>query len=316
MKRTIRLTLWLLGAGGLVITGAPLFGPALNLDSYRVAMPLPGGAAALRSGQHLNVVTQCEAADEPIVLIHGLPGGAAQMTPLARALCNRGYRTVHYDRMGWGHSSARRCEPATVEQNALELVEMLDVMGIDRAHIVGYSYGGAVLQEVARMAPARIRSAVLLASVGPARTVARSGFIQSVLFSVPSMRWALSSRFTAMAAAGGTFEALFHPDAMPPQQVDAQLATLAQGRTVVTWINESAAARQDYRTLQPGYLRATPVLIIHGIDDQIVDIEVARDLRQSLPHARFEPVPGAGHGMVMTRPDTVADRIAKFLEST
>ena len=294
----------------VIVVVPPLLGPALGLDTYRASTPSAGERVALPNGRHLNVVAAGEG--EPVVLVHGLPGGAVQMQALARELGARGFRTILYDRMGWGHSSARQGELYSLEQNARELIELLDALHIEQANLVGYSYGGGVVQEAARIAPERIRSAVLLSSVGPQQTPRLPGIAQQLLFSPPVLHWTLSTQFTAMAIAGGSFTAMFAPDPMSRPDVDAQLATMAMGDSPTTWVEEAEQARIDIEKLEPERL-VCPVLLLQGMADQIVEPQVAEALHKAIPGSRLERIDAAGHGMAITRAPDIAARIATFL---
>jgi pimeloyl-ACP methyl ester carboxylesterase len=288
----------------------PIVGPAFGLDSYRRSMPIPGQSIALPSGQHLNVVI--EGSGAPIVLVHGLPGGASQMAPLAQALAREGFRAIRYDRMGWGHSSPRGDEPYSLAQNARELLALLDALGLQQADLIGYSFGGGVIQELARLAPNRIHAAALIASIGPTRRVSSPSAIRRIIFSAPMVMWSLSTQVTAMAAARGTFEALFYPDAISQPDIDAQLATLSLGDTIQTWVRESRDARGEFALLEPQALRS-PVLLLHGTNDQIVPITVAHDLTAVIANSTLAELSDAGHGMVITRAENIAARIGRFM---
>jgi pimeloyl-ACP methyl ester carboxylesterase len=98
----------------------------------------------------------------PLVLIHGLAGDHTAWTPQLPRLA-AGYRTVAFDNRGAGQST-QRDEPVSTEDLARDTLALMDALGIERAHVVGRSMGGAVGQHLALLAPARIASLVLLAS--------------------------------------------------------------------------------------------------------------------------------------------------------
>lgn len=310
MKWLGRLSVIAIVLVAMVALLPPIVGPALGLDSYRRSMPVPDQSIALPSGQQLNVVS--EGSGEPVVLVHGLPGGESQMAPLAQALARKGLRAIRYDRMGWGHSSPRGGEPYSLEQNARELLALLDALDLRHANLIGYSFGGGVIQKLAQLAPGRIHSAALIASVGPTRRVSAPGAIQRIVFSAPMITWSLSTQVTAMAAARGTFEALFYPDPISQRDIDAQLATLTLGDTIQTWVRESREARGGFALLEPQALRS-PVLLLHGTDDRMVPIGVANDLARSIANSTLVKLNDAGHGMVITRAEDIAERIAAFM---
>jgi pimeloyl-ACP methyl ester carboxylesterase len=97
------------------------------------------------------------------VLLHGQPGSGADWRQVADRL-PAGLRVVALDRPGYG---ASRQGAGGFGYNARAVVAELDARGIERAVLVGHSYGGGVALAVAQLAPERAEALVLLASVGP-----------------------------------------------------------------------------------------------------------------------------------------------------
>src|SRR6202035_5627693 len=71
---------------------------------------------------------------------------------------------VAVDRPGYGSSPLAACGFAA---NTRAVLDDLDSRGIQRAVLVGHSYGGGVALRTASLAPHRVEAVVLLASVGP-----------------------------------------------------------------------------------------------------------------------------------------------------
>jgi pimeloyl-ACP methyl ester carboxylesterase len=102
---------------------------------------------------------------EPVVLLHGFTGSASRHwdTPgVMEALEKAGYRALAMDCRGHGQSG----KPQDASQYGLEMVadvvRFLDHLKIDRAHIVGYSMGGAIVTQMLVKHPGRVLSATLL----------------------------------------------------------------------------------------------------------------------------------------------------------
>ena len=124
--------------------------PAVDQDRAR-----PAGALILDAHRALR--------SHDLVLLHGQPGSAADWLPLTSLLPGT-LRAVAADRPGYGASPL---PPAGFAGGARAVLADLDARGIQRAVLVGHSYGGGVSLSVARLAPHRVEALVLLASVGP-----------------------------------------------------------------------------------------------------------------------------------------------------
>jgi 3-oxoadipate enol-lactonase len=98
----------------------------------------------------------------PVVLIHGLAGDHTAWTPQMPRLSARS-RTIAFDNRGAGKST-QRDEPVSTEDLARDTLGLMDAIGVERAHVVGRSMGGAIAQHMALMAPQRVHSLTLLAS--------------------------------------------------------------------------------------------------------------------------------------------------------
>ncbi len=101
----------------------------------------------------------------PLLLIHGSPGdwtGFARMGPILAA---DGRRVIAVDLPGFGASSVKAPD-VSPRGHGLMLLEMLDALGIQRTHTLGWSMGGAVALRMAEASPDRVATITMLGSVG------------------------------------------------------------------------------------------------------------------------------------------------------
>lgn len=107
----------------------------------------------------------------PMVLLHGTPGSAAGFVELASDLAASGRRVVWFDLPGFAsQSNFDAYTDFSAKAYADVTFAILDELNIDRAHIVGWSNGGAVALLMANEHPERIASITMLASVGAQET--------------------------------------------------------------------------------------------------------------------------------------------------
>src|ERR671922_1901542 len=102
----------------------------------------------------------------PLMLVPGLAGtGAFFMSQVPDF--SRDFRTIVHDHRGAGRSTHSRIR-YSVEQMADDTLRLMDALGVDAAHFVGHSTGGAIGQVIAIGHPDRLRSLVLSATwAGP-----------------------------------------------------------------------------------------------------------------------------------------------------
>lgn len=99
-------------------------------------------------------------AGQAVLLLH--PGFVADgMLPLLHQPALSGYRLIAPHRRGYGCSDPAQ-PPVSMADLAGDVIGLLDVLGIERAHLVGHSFGGCVALEVARMRPERVGRLALL----------------------------------------------------------------------------------------------------------------------------------------------------------
>lgn len=110
-----------------------------------------------------------ESVHAPVVLLHGSPGSAANFDRLGPALATLGYRVLAPDLPGYGDST-RDLPDYSPRAQSRAILAMLDELGIARAHIVGWSIGGGVAINLADLAPDRLASLTLMASIGVQET--------------------------------------------------------------------------------------------------------------------------------------------------
>lgn len=99
---------------------------------------------------------------DPVILVHGLGATKVSFLTTAAALAP-GWRTLSLDLPGFGDSVKPLLAPYHPPFFARAVVDFMDAMGIDRAHVVGNSMGGRVALELGLRHPDRVRDLVLVA---------------------------------------------------------------------------------------------------------------------------------------------------------
>ncbi len=98
---------------------------------------------------------------EPVVFIHGAFIADTFRPLLAEPGLSRHYRLILYHRRGYA-GSTRASSPVSVALQAADCLALLHYLGVERAHVVGHSYGGDVALQLALDAPSVVHSLALL----------------------------------------------------------------------------------------------------------------------------------------------------------
>jgi 3-oxoadipate enol-lactonase len=211
------------------------------------------------------------------------------------------HRVFAYDIRGHG-TAAGSPSPYTMADTARDLLGVLDAHDLDRAHVVGLSFGGGIAQTAAVAHPERFASLSLLATTdhpfaafeGRARSAEQDGMAAQA---VPSLtRW-------------------FTPDALASNGPAVRYAReqVLRGNPV-DW----AAAWRAFIGLdvQDRLARFTaPVLVLAGTADVSTTPEIMKDLAARIPRSDYRELPGVPHMQSLEQPKQLADALGAFLPS-
>jgi 3-oxoadipate enol-lactonase len=253
------------------------------------------------------IAYEAQGSGDPVVLVHGTgqsrQGWVAQVTALAER-----YRCIATDHRDVGESSYDEAPYAPADL-AADVAAVLDRLGTGPAHLVGYSLGGAVVQELALLRPDLVRSLVLVA------TWARSDpWFQATMRSWQSLRRAHWEDDRAFLDALGPW--LWSPVTYATPGLVDGLHTLIAAQDPAQrpdgWIRQCEADIAHDAAARLGRLRV-PALVVCGADDITTPLRYARELAGLLPEAELVVVEGAGHGVIGERPAEVNALLERFL---
>jgi pimeloyl-ACP methyl ester carboxylesterase/membrane protein DedA with SNARE-associated domain len=167
-----RLTRWLLGAYCLALGGSTAWRwlhpvrPEPDPDERTIVAPSVARDHTTRGNVTIAYrdIGDARPALPPVVLLHGSPGDNGEVTGLAKVL-GQHRRAVAPDLPGFGGSS-RRIPDYSLRAHAHYVLGLLDSLGVRRAHLVGFSMGGGVAENIIDLAPDRVASLTLLSAIG------------------------------------------------------------------------------------------------------------------------------------------------------
>jgi len=241
-----------------------------------------------------------------LVLLHGVGLDRAMWDRCLPAL-ERDHHVVRMDLRGHG-GSAPAAPGTTLADLAGDVSAVLDEVGADTVHLVGFSLGALVAQRLSVDQPQRVSSLTLVSSVA-VRT--------------PDERAAVAARLRAAEADfPATVEAAvsrwFDDDwaAREPELVESVRRTLLGNdrSSYLACYRVFATADAEIAPLL-GSIQA-PTLVITGSDDPGSTPEMTFRLERAVPHARAEIVAGARHLLPIERADEFVNALSKHIERT
>ncbi len=268
-------------------------------------------------------------AAEPMLLVMGL---GSQMIQWDEAFCTRlaerGFHVIRFDNRDVGKSqrftgggrlgflellrlrlfgTAVRA-PYTLRDMAEDAVGLLDALGIARAHLVGVSMGGMIVQELAIGFPERLLSLTsIMSTTGDPRLPGPTpGAMRLLLASPPRSREEFLGRYAA------TWNLLRAGSFPEDEAKDRERAERTWDRG-----NDPAGAGRQLRAIVASGDRTArlaavklPALVIHGEVDPLVRPAAGRATAAAIPGAKLVMIPRMGHAMPIALWPLIIEAIA------
>ncbi len=251
-----------------------------------------------------------------VLVVHGFPDHAIGMWGLAEAISASGYRAIVPALPGYAPSSAPRDGDYSMGAIARDLVDLLDVLGIDRAHVVGHDWGGIVGYRLGAEHAGRIASLTSLAVPHDAGFAVRRRILREQ--QTGAYAWILAYADARVEIAGDpAFLTAAASDWSPGLHRDDWPDVLA----VLTRPDVAAAVSAYYRTDIAGGTGAcgvvqTPTLVIHGADDGCIGPALFAGLEEhfACPLTTIE-LAGIGHWPHLESPAATVAAIVRHLRA-
>ena len=240
----------------------------------------------------------------PVLMIQGLGadknGWNMQRFPLALH-----YRVIALDNRGAGRSD-KPFGHYSLEQMADDAISVLDAVGVDRAHVVGASMGGAISQFIGLKYPERVRSLTLACTAcrnHPWRRELLAGWATTATergvgeMTKSAARWVIGPRsFRRLLPAFGWF------------------GPLAMGRTSHAFVSQVKAILDVDDTVADRLGEITaPTLVLVGNQDILTPRGDSEELADRLPNAELVVISGAAHGFMVEHASTFNKVLGEFL---
>jgi pimeloyl-ACP methyl ester carboxylesterase len=286
-------------------------------------MPAEQRMVTTADGRRLVVRTAGADAPRALFLLTGTPSGSLVRRWFADVASARGLRLVLYQRPGYGDST--RAPGRSVADCAQDVTAVADALGVERAHVVGWSGGGPHALACAALLPGLVASAATLAGVAPIDAEGLDWYAGMGPENIEEFGLTLQGAEAVRPFLENHAATL---RAVTPDEVAASLGGLISDvdRAALTGeLAEYLAAefRESIRTGTDGWLDddlafardwgfdladlAVPVTVWQGTEDLMVPFAHGEWLAANVGGAQARLLPGEGHISLVERFDDIVD---------
>jgi len=256
----------------------------------------------------------------PVVLIHGMVNSSRHWEEVALRLADR-CTVIAPDLIGHGDSATPRGD-YSLGAHAASIRDLLAVIGVERATIVGHSLGGGVAMQFFYQFPQRTERLALVSSGGLGhevspllRTAALPG--ASSLLALAAQPRVLDTlgragdRLRGRGVGAGVYLEAIARALRPVGQPGAREAFLQTLRSVIDIKGQRVSALDRLYLLGP-----MPTLIVWGERDHTIPLEHGLEAHRRIPGSHFETLPRAAHFPHLEDPEGLAGALRRFIDAT
>jgi 2-hydroxymuconate-semialdehyde hydrolase len=246
----------------------------------------------------------------PVLLIHGSGPGVSAWANWRLTIPDlaQHFRVIAPDMVGFGFSERPQHYQYNMQNWVSQALGLLDALGIERASVVGNSFGGGLALSLAIHHPERVNKLILMGSVGVPFTITEG--LDRVWGYEPSL---------------AEMKVLLDIFAYSRVLVSDELAQLRYNASIRPGFHESFSAmfpapRQQWVDAMVSDVNAIkalphPTLIIHGRDDQVIPLQNAYDLVQLIECSELHVFGQCGHWTQIEHAKRFNQLVVNFLQA-
>ena len=243
-----------------------------------------------------------------LVLIPGFASGAWSWSWQIEEFAKK-FRVVTFDPRGISRSKSGDGEPISITTIADDIVELLDKLAIEQAHILGISFGGFVALDLALRFPERVHRLVLAStSFGGPNHVAPSMPVLAAFASTDGLNTAERIRKYLTVA--------FSPEFVETDGATVDRFCELREKNFVprdVYMQQLQSALSFDVESQLANIRSE-TLVITGDRDVVVPTQNSRNLAAAIPNARLEIIQDSGHMAFIEKASEFNGLVIDFLE--
>ncbi len=244
----------------------------------------------------------------PLLMVHGSGPGVsawANWRGVIPQLAEK-HRVIAPDMVGFGYTERPKGLEYSLDSWVDQLINLMDILDIEQADLVGNSFGGAVALATCIRYPKRVSKLVLMGSVGVSFELTPGlDAVWGYTPSVENMRqlmdlFAWDRNLVNDELAQLRFEASIRPGV---QESYASLFPAPRQR----WVEAMASTEEDIRAID------IPALVIHGREDQVIPLATSLCLAEWIENAELHVFGHCGHWTQIEKRQRFVELVTAFL---
>ncbi|WP_104013064.1 alpha/beta fold hydrolase [Burkholderia anthinoferrum] len=253
-----------------------------------------------------------EKGGRPLLCLQHFTGTLDNWDPAIVDVLARDREIILFDNAGVGRSGGQ--VPTSIAHMAQHVLHFVDALSIDRLHILGFSLGGFLAQDIAIARPQQVERMILSGTApegGEGAGMDRPELLAIYTDGEMPMSEKLKRLFFPATPAGQTAAAAFVDrlaarTAEPDLPAGPEVAS-AQLQAMIAWANWSGDVAGKLGRIKQ------PALVTNGNDDRMIPTANSFVLAQGLPDATLIVYPNSGHGALFQHASAYVAHVAEFL---
>jgi len=244
----------------------------------------------------------------PVLLLHGSGPGVSAWANwrLTIGSLEGRFRLIAPDLAGFGFTEVPEGHLHGRDAWLGQLVGFLDALGVERAHVVGNSFGGSMALALAIHHPERVDRLVLMGSVGvPFEITEGLDAVWGYQPSVEGMARIMDHFAHDRSLIGPDLVRMRYEASVRPGVQEAYATMFPAPRQ--RWVDALAHAEEDVRGI------TAPTLLVHGRDDRVIPLTTSLTLLDWIDNSQLHVFGRCGHWTQVEHADDFAALVAQFL---
>jgi pimeloyl-ACP methyl ester carboxylesterase len=247
---------------------------------------------------------------EPVILLHGFGASTYAWRKVMPRLA-ASFRVMAIDLNGFGYTQRTRdFESYTREGQADLVLRVMDSLGIDKAHVVGHSYGGGIAIWLASRHPERLRSMVLVDSSAPTYANDRRSRLAGLR---PVASLAVRALLRPGSVRRSLINSVYDDSLVTPELVQEYYDRLRIEGVLDAYVGLTAPVRNRPEPVRLEAIQV-PALVVWGVEDRVISVNAGRRAAGQFPHGEFVALERTGHIPMEERPEELLQAMLPFLE--